>query len=163
MTSRTNRHSGGQNPGGTGEVAPLDFEKRRQLAVKRYLDGDPIEVICQEMGCAKSWLYKWKNRYQAAEPTWSQERSRRPKTTPARTPEAIEAEITRLRQTLSPDGSEPVSARVIRDHLCQHPSAAIPSLRTIYRILNRQTQEGASPSTATLNRTDHLTPRHMTR
>ena len=91
MTSRTNRHSGGQNPGGTGEVAPLDFEKRRQLAVKRYLDGDPIEVICQEMGCAKSWLYKWKNRYQAAEPPWSQERSRRPKTTPARTPEAIEA------------------------------------------------------------------------
>src|SRR5262249_17728211 len=129
MTSRTNRHSGGQNPGGTGEVAPLDFEKRRQLTVKRYLDGDPIEVICQEMGCSKSWLYKWKNRYQAAEPTWSQERSRRLKTTPARTPEAIEAEITRLRQTLSPDGSEPVSARVIRDHLCHHSIAAIPSLR----------------------------------
>jgi len=163
MTSRTNRHSGGRNQGDLDEVAPSDLEQRRQLAVERYLAGDPIAVICQELGCAKSWLYKWKQRYQAAEPTWSQERSRRPKTTPARTPEAIEAEITRLRQTLSPDGSEPVSARVIRDHLCQHPIAAIPSLRTIYRILNRQTQEGASPSTATLNRTDHLTPRHMTR
>src|SRR6516164_5720799 len=163
MTSRTNCHTEGRNLSSPDAGASSDLQHRRQLAVERYLDGDPIEVICQEMGCAKSWLYKWKNRYQAAEPTWSQERSRRPKTTPARTPEAVEAEITRLRQTLSPDGSEPVSARVIRDHLCQHPIAAIPSLRTIYRILNRQTQEGASPSTATLNRTDHLTPRHMTR
>ena len=163
MTSRTNRHSGGQNPGGTGEVAPLDFEKRRQLAVKRYLDGDPIEVICQEMGCSKSWLYKWKNRYQAAEPTWSQERSRRPKTTPAKTPEAIEAAIIEFHRTLSPEGSEPASARGIRDHLCQHPRKRDGHMPHGDRILNRQTQEGASPSTATLNRTDPLTPRHMTR
>jgi transposase-like protein len=163
MTSRTNRHSEGRNSGGIGGGAPLGFENRRQLAVKRYLDGDPIEVICQEMGCSKSWLYKWKNRYQAAEPTWSQEHSRRPKTTPTKTPEAIEAAIIELRQTLSPDGAEPVSARVIRDHLCHHPIASIPSLRTIYRILNRQAQQGASPSTAIDNSTDYLTPRHMTR
>ena len=57
MTSRTNRHSVGRNQGGSGEVAPADLEYRRQLAVKRYLDGDPIERICQEMGCSKSWLY----------------------------------------------------------------------------------------------------------
>ena len=145
MTSRTNRHTEGRKQGDPGAAASSELEHRRQLAVARYLDGDPIEVICQEMGCSKSWLYKWKNRYQAAEPTWSQERSRRPKTTPARTPEAIEAEITRLRQTLSPDGSEPVSARVIRAHLRHHATASIPSLRTIYRILNRQTKEVASP------------------
>lgn len=107
--------------------------------------------------------YKWKNRYQAAEPTWSQERSRRPQTTPAKTPEAIEAEITRLRQTLSPDGSGTVSARVIRDHLRHHSIASMPSLRTISRILNRQTKEVASPSIAIDPRHDHLTPQHMTR
>ena len=157
---------------------PPTLSHRRQLAVQRYLDGDPIERICQEMGCAKSWLYKWKNRYQATEPTWSQERSRRPKTTPAKTPEAIEAAIIQLRQTLSPDGSETVSARVIRDHLCHHPIASIPSLRTIYRILNRQTKRGASqsvtssrvPSLASLMGsfrhlaiTMTLAPRHMSR
>jgi transposase-like protein len=145
MTSRTNRHAEGRNQGGAGEVAPADLESRRQLAVKRYLDGDPIEQICREMGCSKSWLYKWKNRYQAAAPTWSQERSRRPKTTPAKTPEAIEAALIALRQTLAPDGSAPVSARGIRDHLRHHTTGAIPSLRTIYRILNRQTKEVASP------------------
>src|SRR5262245_35045818 len=76
MTSRTNRHVEGHNQGGTSAAAFSDLEHRRQLAVARYLDGDPIAVICQEMGCAKSWLYKWKKRYRAAESTWSQERSR---------------------------------------------------------------------------------------
>ncbi len=142
MTSRTNRHSEGRNSGSKDDIAPLDLEKRRQLAVQRYLDGDPIEIICQEMGCSKSWLYKWKNRYQATDSTWSQERSRRPATTPAKTPEALKAEITRLRQALSPDDSKPVSARVIRDHLRHHPSARLPSLRTIYRILHGQPTEG---------------------
>src|SRR6266478_7818885 len=143
MTSRTNRHSVGRNRGGAGEVAPADLESRRPLAVKRYLDGDPIERICQEMGCSKSWLYKWKNRYQAAEPAWSQEHSRRPETTQTKTPEGIEAEIIQLRQTLSPDGAETVSARVIQNHLSHHPLASLPSLRTIYRILNRQPKKGA--------------------
>jgi transposase len=142
MTSRTNRQSEGRNQGDPIEGSPCDLEQRRQHAVKRYLAGDPIEVICQEMGCSKSWLYKWKNRYQAAEPTWSQERSRRPETSPGKTPAAIEAEIVRLRQTLSPDGSGTISARVIRDHLHHHPTVSMPSLRTIYRILHRQTDPG---------------------
>jgi transposase-like protein len=109
--------------------------------VERYLGGDPIEVICREMGCSKSWLYKWKNRYQVTEPDWFQERSRRPETTPTKTPDALEAKIVRLRQTLSPDESGTVSAGVMRDHLRQHGVESIPSRRTIYRILNRQAKE----------------------
>ena len=161
MTSRTNGHFVGRNQGGSGEVVPADLEYRRQLAVKRYLDGDPIEQICREMGCAKSWLYKWKKRYRAAKSTWSQERSRRPKTTPSTTPAAIAAALIALRQTLSRDGSATVSARVIREHLRHHATSAIPSLRTISRMLNRQTKEVASPSTARHNSHDTLTPRPM--
>jgi len=84
---------------------------------------------------------KWKNRYQVTEPEWVQERSRRPQTTPTKTPEVLEAEIVGLRQTLSPDGSGPVSADRIRDHLRQHGGDSIPSRRTIYRILQRQAKE----------------------
>jgi hypothetical protein len=146
MTSRTNRHSGGRNQSASGEVAPSDLEQRRQLAVERYLAGDPIAVICQELGCAKSWLYKWKQRYQATEPAWFTARSRRPETIPSKTPETVAAAMRRLHQTLSPDASGTVRARVIRDHLGQHGVTSIPSMRTIYRILNRQTQEGASQS-----------------
>jgi len=146
MTSRTNRHLGGQPRGGTDDVTPSTRAQRRQLAVQRYLDGDRIETICREMGCAKSWLYKWNKRYQATEPPWAQEHSRRPETTPTKTPEGIEATIIQLRQTLSPDGAETVSARVIQAHLSHHPLASLPSLRTISRMLNRQPKKGASQS-----------------
>jgi hypothetical protein len=60
---------------------------------------------------------------------------------PTKTPDALEAKIVRLRQALSPDGSGPVSAAVIRDHLRQHGGDVLPSRRTIYRILNRQAKE----------------------
>lgn len=146
MTSRTNDNSAGQNPVAKTASAQVDLEHRRQEAVQRYLDGDPIEQICQEMRCSKSWLYKWKSRYQVTEPDWSKPRSRRPLTRPSQTPEVIEAQIRRLHQTLSPREAEPVSARIIRDHLVQHGEASIPSLRTISRILHRQrTQGGERP------------------
>ena len=129
---------------GETRTSPSTLQRRRQEVLERYLAGDPIEVICREMGCSKSWLYKWKNRYQVTEPEWFQEHSRRPETTPTKTPDALEAEIVRLCHTLSLDGSGMVSAGVIRDHLRQHRVESIPSRRTIYRILNRQTQEVTS-------------------
>ena len=86
MTSRTNRHAESRNLGSPDAGASSDLKQRRQRAVERYLDGDPIEVICQEMGCAKSWLYKWKNRYQATDPAWSQERSRLSRDHPGQNP-----------------------------------------------------------------------------
>jgi hypothetical protein len=98
------------------------------------------------MGCAKSWLYTWKNRYQVTEPDWFQEYSRRPETTPTKTPDALEAQIVQLRPTLSPDGLGTVSAGVIRDHLRPHGAKSIPSRRTIYRILKRQAKEVNSPA-----------------
>jgi transposase len=142
MTSRTHHHSKRQDQ--TGNMpAPLSaLQLRRQDAVKRYLAGDPIEAICRELGCSKSWWYTWKTRYEAPEPTWSQERSRRPRTTPTKTPEAVEMAIVRLRETLSPG----VSAQVIRDHLSRHQGESIPSRRTIARLLKRHTKEVPSHS-----------------
>jgi transposase-like protein len=141
MTSRTKHYSVGQNQRQETHALPSALQRRRQEALERYLAGDPIAVICHEMGCAKSWLYTWKQRYQVTEPAWFQEHSRRPETTPTKTPAALEAEIVRLRRALSPDGSGPVSADVICDHLRQHGGDSLPSRRTIYRILNRQAKE----------------------
>jgi Homeodomain-like domain len=100
--------------------------------------------MCRERGCSKSWLYKWKNRYEGTEPEWVEERSRRPQSPPTKTPDALEAEIVRLRQTLSSGGLGPVSADGIREHLRQHGGDSIPSRRTIYRILKRQAKEGTA-------------------
>ena len=57
MTSRTNRNSEGKNQRGGAPLSPAARQQRRQEAMKRYLAGEPIEVICREMGCSKSWLY----------------------------------------------------------------------------------------------------------
>jgi len=141
MTSRTNRDAAGQHQRGKTPTLPSALERRRQEALERYLAGDPIEVIGLEMRCAKSWLYKWKNRYQVTAPDWFQAYSRRPEPTPTKTPEALEAQIVQLRHTLAPDGLGTVSAGVIRDHLRQHGATSIPSRRTIYRILKRQEKE----------------------
>jgi hypothetical protein len=141
MTSRTKHHAAGQNQRKETRALPSALQRRRQEALKRYLAGDPIEVICREMGCAKSWLSQWQHRSQVTEPAWFQEHARRPETTPTTTPDALEADIVRLRHTLSPDGSGTVSAGVIRDHLRQHRVESMPSRRTISRMLNRQAQE----------------------
>ena len=98
----------------------------------------------REMGCSKSWLYKWKKRYEGTEPEWVEERSRRPQSTPTKTPDALEAEIVRLRQRLSSGGLGPVSVDGIREHLRQHSGDAIPSRRTISRMLKRQAKEGTA-------------------
>ena len=146
MTSRTNEISEGQNQVAKTDSPVSDLETRRHEAVKRYIDGEPIAQICQAMRCSKSWLYKWKKRYQVTEPDWSTDRSRQPATFSSKTPEAVEAAIVRLHQTLSTPEAGTVSARLIRDHLRQHDGAAIPSIRTIYRILNRHRKEVSSHS-----------------
>jgi transposase-like protein len=145
MTSRTNRHSGGRHQRRAGEVGLSDLEQRRQLAVKRYLDGDPIEVICREMGCSKSWLYKWRDRYQVDDPTWTQEVSRRPMTSPAKLSAALEQDILRLHQTALSTGAGPASAAAIQRALKDKAIGPLPSLRTIYRVLQRHEKEVAHP------------------
>ena len=145
MTSRTNRHSGGRHQGRAGEGTLSDLEQRRQLAMKRYLDGDPIEVICREMGCAKSWLYKWRDRYQADDPTWAQEVSRRPMTSPAKLSATLEQAILRLRQTALSTGAGPANAAAIRQALKATAIGPVPSLRTIYRVLRRHAKEVTHP------------------
>jgi hypothetical protein len=137
MTSRTNYHAEGHDQSGNLPAPLSALQRRRQDAVKRDLDGDPIEAICRELGCSKSWLYKWKTRYEASEPTWSQERSRRPRTTPTKTPAAVAMAIVGRSEAVSPG----VSAPVIADHLRRHQGDSRPSRRTSARILKRCAKE----------------------
>src|SRR5262249_62288684 len=98
MTSRTNRHSAGENPQRKTQLSPSALQRRRHEALERYLAGDPIAVICQEMGGSKSWLYTWKNRYCGTAPEWVEAGSRRPQSTPTETPDAHEADSLRLQR-----------------------------------------------------------------
>ena len=115
-------------------------EHRRHQAIARYLAGDKIEAICRDLHCAKSWLYKWKARYQADDPAWATERSTQPRRKPHQTPQSIAQRVIMLHQTLVQSGQQG-SAAAIQQGLTQQGIAPIPSRRTIYRILQRHAQE----------------------
>ncbi len=115
---------------------PHPEEQRRHQAVTRYLAGDKIEDICREMPCAKSWLFKWKARYQADDPSWVQEQPRRPRRHPNKTAQTVEQAVIDLHRTLGHSGKRGCAAS-IQQALKQQGTAPVPSLRTIYRIFQR--------------------------
>ncbi len=115
-------------------------EQRRQQAIDRYLAGDPIEDICRELACSKSWRYTWRDRYLATDPSWSEALSRSPRTNPTKTPQRIAQVVVALRQTLAQHGKG-WSAASIQQALQQQGIEPVPSQRTIYRILHRYDKE----------------------
>jgi transposase-like protein len=70
---------------------------RRHQALDNYLADEKVEDICQQLVCSKSWLYKWRARYDATTPAWGQERSTRPKHSPTPTPAHVLQAIVSLR------------------------------------------------------------------
>lgn len=119
---------------------PHRNEQRRQQAIARYLADDKIEDICKAMACSKSWLYKWRGRYQAADPHWAKELSTTPRSSPTKTPEIIAQAVVSLRHALSQNG-QGRGAASIKQALKQQGIEPTPSLRTIYRILHRHQKE----------------------
>lgn len=115
-------------------------EHRRHQAIARYLAGDKIAVICRDLHCAKSWLYKWKARYQADNPAWATRWSTQPQRKPSQTPRPVVERILILSRTLGHQGHQGKAA-AIHQELTQQGIEPIPSRRTIYRILQRHEQE----------------------
>ena len=115
-------------------------EQRRQQAIDNYLADDPIEDICRHLACAKSWLYKWRDRYDASNPAWAQKRSTKPKSHPTQTPEHVERTVVSLSLTLRHDGTGG-SVTAITQALTQRGIEPVPSRRTLYRILHRHHME----------------------
>jgi transposase-like protein len=113
---------------------------RRHQALDSYLADEKIEDICRHLACSKSWLYKWRKRYDAATPAWVQERSTRPKHSPTRTPEHVTRAIVSLHETLR-HNSTGGSATAILRALIQQGIEPVPSRRTIYRIVRRHHKE----------------------
>ena len=117
-------------------------EQRRKEAMKRYLDGEKIEDICRALSCSKSFLYRWRNRLNLADLNngWEKERSRRPLKSPLKTPETICQDIVHLKKTLQKNGQR-AGAKKIQQALKKQTITPLPSIRTIYRILQRHEKE----------------------
>ena len=115
-------------------------EHRRHQAINKYRAADKVEDICQQLACSQSWLYTWRDRYDANNPAWVQERSTRPKNPPTHTPEHVARAIVSLHVTLRHNGRGG-RATAIMQALTQQGIAPRPSRRTMYRIIRRYHQE----------------------
>jgi putative transposase len=113
---------------------------RRQQAIARSLAGDQIAAICRDRHCAKRWLYKWKARYQADDPGGATGRSTQPRRKPRQTPQPIAQHGITVHQTFVQRGQRGSAAAIQRERT-QQGREPIPSLRTMYRILQRHAQE----------------------
>ena len=96
----------------------------RRLLVERVRSGRPVAHVAAEMGISRPTAHKWIRRWRVEGEPGLADRSSRPRTTPHRTPAAVEARVCRLRQDrkLGP-------ARI-------GPILALPA-STVHRILTR--------------------------
>jgi transposase InsO family protein len=113
------------------------ISKQRASAVQRYLAGEDAEIICASLGKTTRWLYKWVARHTRDDPTWFEDRSRRPLSSPYRTPTEIEKIVEMVRLNLYNKGHF-CGNQVIQWELMDMEVQPLPSLSTIGRILRRR-------------------------
>lgn len=112
-------------------------EGDRKRAVGRVVQGEAIAAVSSSIGYSREWLYKWLDRYRSGDPEWFRERSRRPRHRPLQTPEEIDLLVETTRARLEEAG-EFCGAQAIRWDLEDQNVQALPSIRTINRMLARQ-------------------------
>jgi transposase InsO family protein len=91
-----------------------------------------ISRLCGRFGISRKTGYKWLHRFQEGGPDALQDRSRRPHSSPNRTPECIEEAILSVR-----DAHPAWGARKIRARLEVQGLTNLPSVSTITAILHR--------------------------
>jgi transposase InsO family protein len=111
--------------------------RQRALAVQRYLAGESPASICSSLGKTKPWLYKWVARHTPDNPTWLEDQSRRPLSTPYRTSAEIEKIVEMVRLNLYNKGHF-CGNQVIQWEMIDMEVQPVPSLSTIGRILRRR-------------------------
>ena len=89
-----------------------------------------FSALCREFGITRHTGYKWVERYDAGQPLT--DRSRRPHTSPSKTPEEVELLILAVRSKNPGWG-----AKTIRDVLLKEGHRNIPCAKTVNNILNR--------------------------
>ena len=103
-----------------------------------------VSAICRDEGVSRKTFYKWVARYRADGMDGLVERSRRPHTSPNRTPLDVEDRVVRLRKELIDAGLDH-GATTIQWHLGREGLKVVPSVAAVHRILVRRGLVDAQP------------------
>ena len=113
------------------------IKQQRLKAVQRFFDGEDPKDICASLGRSRSLLYKWVTRYAPDNSQWVEDQSRRPLSSPYRTPSEIEKIVEMVRLNLYNKGHF-CGNQAIQWELIDMEVQPVPSLSTIGRILLRR-------------------------
>jgi putative transposase len=114
-----------------------NIKRQRLKAVQRFFNGKDPDEICASIGRSRSWLYKWVRRYAPDNSPWFDDRSRRPLSSPFRTPAEIEKIVEMIRLSLYNKGLF-CGNQAIQWEMIDMGVQPVPSLSTIGRILCRR-------------------------
>ena len=107
---------------------------QRAEFVKLAIEGGAsVSGLCERFGISRQTGHKWLNRYRAEGAAGLEDRSRRPETSPEKTPAAMESLIVALRSQHPVWGGRKLKAR-----LEQLGHKGVPSASTITAILGRR-------------------------
>jgi len=112
------------------------IKQLRILAVQRFKNGESPGSICTSLGKSKVWLYKWITRYSEEDPSWYEDRTRRPLSTPMHTPVEIKEIVKMVRLNLY-NKDLFCGAQAILWEMEDLGVQPLPSIRTTNRILSR--------------------------
>lgn len=110
------------------ECRTVEDQRREFAQAAMYCNN--FSALCREFGITRRTGFKWVQRYSEHQPMT--DRSRRPHTSPSRTPEEVELLILAVR-TDNPGWG----AKTIRDILLKQGHTNIPCAKTVNNILNR--------------------------
>jgi transposase InsO family protein len=113
------------------EVSLMD--QKREFVVLAASDRANIRELCRRFAISPTTGYKWSARYQREGFAGLDERSRRPKISPRRTPALIEAKVLDIRK----QSNNVWGGRKIRRTLEDRAEVDIPAASTITEILRR--------------------------
>ena len=103
---------------------------RRQQAMDTYLAEDQVEDLCRPLACSKSGRSKWRDRSDAPNPAWTQERSTSPQSHPTPTSESVERAVVSRHLPFRHNGTGG-GVTAIAPALIQQGIAPVPARRTM--------------------------------
>lgn len=108
---------------------------REEFVKKALKEGANMSTLCREYQISRPTGYKWRARYLAEGPDGLRDRSRRPQTSPEKTPPEVEQLVLAAREQHPAWGG-----RKLKRYLENQGQSGIPSPSTITEILRRHHQ-----------------------
>jgi transposase InsO family protein len=131
----------------------VSFMDQRQEFVRLFQQSDVNRrELCRRFGISPKTAYKWLARAGASGDDWAEDRSRRPRLSPARSPAKLEAAVLQIRD------AHPVwGARKIRRCL-EDRHKSVPATSTVHAILARHDRIPAPAQPSQYTRFEHPAP-----